>query len=197
MMDKWHTLQELIDLLPDYGDRLAVLALHQEGGMRWSYVKLAGSIHQLAVGLSQIGLGQGATAALLASNRPEWIMAALAVIRAGAVVVPLDVQLGDDGLIHMLKDSEARFIFTTQDQARRLDDLAAGLDPTFTLPTTRWSAPAWARSGGICCRCAMNRPKEMGESRVSTRPGQSHSRRCPLKIRPCWKMWQPNRSGIG
>jgi len=34
----------------------------------------------------------------------EWVAACLAVVSAGAVVVPLDAQLGDDTLRHALED---------------------------------------------------------------------------------------------
>ena len=65
--------------------------------------------------------------ALLASNSREWVLACLAVISAGAVVVPLDVQLGDEALGHVLQDSGARHVFTTADQAGRLQNVDTGV----------------------------------------------------------------------
>src|SRR5207237_389508 len=58
--------------------------------------------------------------AIIADNGPEWIAAALAVIRAGGVVVPLDVQLGDKALRHVFGDSTPRFVFTTRNRAERI-----------------------------------------------------------------------------
>src|SRR5438093_8229481 len=73
------------------------------------------------------GVGRGDAVALLAGNRPEWVAACLAVIQAGAVVVPLDVQFPDDVLKHVLRDSGARLLFTTTDQVNRLERLDGGM----------------------------------------------------------------------
>src|SRR5436190_586729 len=104
-MEKLHTLQSVIDRFPEHGDRPALLALHRAGIERRSYAELADQVQRLARGLAEAGVGRGDHVALLAGNRTEWITACLAVIKAGAVVVPLDVQLADDVLGHVLKDS--------------------------------------------------------------------------------------------
>src|SRR5215208_5548041 len=122
-MSELSTLQSLIDSLLELGDQPAVLALHKEGIERWSYAELADHVQQLACGLAETGVGGGDHVALLAPNRPEWIVACLAVIEAGAVVVPLDVQFGDEELGTVLEDSDARFIFTTAERAERLEHL--------------------------------------------------------------------------
>src|SRR5436190_2225180 len=87
------TLRSLIDALSVHGDRPAVLALRKQEIEPWSYAKLAAQVQRLAHGFSKAGAGKGAFVALLASGRPEWFVACLAAIHAGAVVVPLDVQL--------------------------------------------------------------------------------------------------------
>ena len=66
---------------------------------------LDGCVDRLARGLRHAGLARGDRAAIIADNGPEWIAAALAVIRAGGVVVPLDVQLGEKALRHVFGDS--------------------------------------------------------------------------------------------
>src|SRR5690606_32413372 len=63
-----------------------------------------------------------------AASRPEPIIAALATVRAGAVVVPIDEQFSDRALAHVVADSGARLLFTTEDEAERIAGLApAGL----------------------------------------------------------------------
>ena len=61
--------------------------------------------------------------ALFAENSPEWIASALGIIHAGMVAVPLDVQLDDKTLIHVLQDSDARAIITTQKGMERIGKL--------------------------------------------------------------------------
>jgi long-chain acyl-CoA synthetase len=118
-----NTLRSLIDTLSERGDRPAVLALHKEGIEYWSYAELVDHVRQLARGLIENGVGRDDHVALLAGNGPGWIVACLAVIEAGAVVVPLDVQFGDEALGRVLEDSGARFIFTTLEGADRLESL--------------------------------------------------------------------------
>src|SRR5215212_2819129 len=130
-MSKLRTLQSLIDTLSEHGDRPAVLALHKEEIEQWSYTELDDHIRRLAYGLVETGVGCGDHVALLAPNRPEYIAACLGAIEAGAVVVPLDVQFDDEELGQILDDSEARFIFTTVEGAKRLEslDLEAAPEP--------------------------------------------------------------------
>src|SRR5919199_473936 len=122
-MSELRTLQSLVDTLSEHGDKSVVLALQKEGAQRWSYAELADHVRRLAHGLIDAGIERGTHVALLAGNRPEWIMACLAVMEAGAVIVPLDVQFSDEALGHVLDDSDARFIFTTAEEADRLERL--------------------------------------------------------------------------
>jgi long-chain acyl-CoA synthetase len=117
------TLVYLIDVLAERGGRQAVLALQEEGTESWSYGDLAEHARRLAHGLGESGVSRGDPVALLATNRPEWIVACLAVVGSGAVATPVDVQLGDEALGRVLGYSGAKVIFTTADQSERLERL--------------------------------------------------------------------------
>jgi long-chain acyl-CoA synthetase len=117
------TLPHLIGVLAERGDRQAVLALQEEGAESWSYAELAERARRLAFGLVESGISRGDDVALLAPNRPEWIVACLAVVGTGAVATPVDVQLGDEALARVLRLSGARAIFTTSDQIDKLERL--------------------------------------------------------------------------
>ena len=122
-MSELRTLWSLGDGLPERGDRPVVLALHKEGIERWSYAGLADHARRLAHGLTENGIRPGDHVALFAVNRPEWVVACLGVIEAGAVIVPLDAQLGDEMLRHALNDSGVKLIFTTAEEVDRIGDL--------------------------------------------------------------------------
>src|SRR5215210_4424986 len=128
-MSEPRTLQSFIERLSERGDRPAVLALHKEQIEHWSYAELVDHARRLARGLAERGVGRGDHVALQAGNRPEWIAACLGAIWAGAVVVPLDVQMGGAMLAHALEDSCAGFIFTTIEGAERLERLDAKSAP--------------------------------------------------------------------
>ena len=123
------TLPYLIDVLAEHGDRQAVLALQKEGTESWSYSDLAEHARLLAHGLGESGVSRGDDVALLATNRPEWIVACLAVVGTGAVATPVDVQLGDEALGRVLDYSGAKVIFTTADQTERLERLDIEVPP--------------------------------------------------------------------
>ena len=120
-------LDPVIAGLARFGQRPAILALGPEGALTWSYAELAARIEALAGGLIQAGLQRGEAVALFAPDSPAWIAAALAAIRAGGAVLPVDAQLPDDVLAHVLADSGARLVFTTSDRVERLARLAPAL----------------------------------------------------------------------
>jgi long-chain acyl-CoA synthetase len=117
------TLGTVIDGLFTFGGRPALVAFGEEGVETWTYRKLAGRVRFLARGLRGVGVERGDHVAIVCGNRPEWVAACLAVISAGGVVVPVDVQIGDDALGHVLVDSGAGHVFATADQANRLENL--------------------------------------------------------------------------
>src|SRR5215210_9391582 len=124
------TLRSVVDGLSAQDGRPALVEFGTEGADVWSYGELAGRVRRLAGGLRGAGVERGDPVALFSTNRKEWVVACLAVISAGGVVVPLDVQLGDQALGHALADSGAGHVFTTTDQAGRLESVDAGLRVT-------------------------------------------------------------------
>src|SRR4029434_5229793 len=119
-MAKLQNCDGVLNDLSRNADRPAVFTLRKRGSETWSYADLDGCVDRLARGLRHAGLARGDRAAIIADNGPEWIAAALAVIRAGGIVVPLDVQLGEKALRHVFGDSTPRFVFTTKNRAEVL-----------------------------------------------------------------------------
>jgi long-chain acyl-CoA synthetase len=122
-MCKPHTLCDVFDVIPQYGKRPALRLPGRPDAAQWSYADLDQHARRLAGGLMNAGLSAGDCVALLASTRPEWFLACVATIMAGAVPTPLDEQLGDDVLKHVLTDSASHFVFTTVEGAQRLQGL--------------------------------------------------------------------------
>lgn len=109
------TLPDLIARLAPRGESLAVLALAKDKHARWTYRELAGQVQRLACGLVENGLARGDRVAIQAANRPEWIVACLAIVQAGGVVVAIDAQLRGETLEHVIRDSDPRLIFCSRD----------------------------------------------------------------------------------
>ena len=165
-MSELRTLRSFFDTLHERGDRPAVLALHKEDVESWSYDEMADHARRLAGGLIDAGVGRGDHVALFAANRVEWILACLGAIGAGAVVVPLDAQIGDEMLAHALADSGAGFIFTTDEGAGRLErlDIEAAPQPVL-LDAGEEDERSWRRL--LVDRDAEELPQPEPEDRVA------------------------------
>jgi long-chain acyl-CoA synthetase len=143
-MDSPQTIQTFIQGLRDAGDRPCLLAVQRNGIEAWSYAEVATTVQRLAGGLVRTGIEPGEHVLLLAKNRPEWVLACLAVINAGATVVPLDTQIGTDALAHVLRDSGARFIFTTSDYLSDLEGVQRDTPvQTFLLDAEQGNERGW------------------------------------------------------
>src|SRR5947209_12904158 len=119
------TLQAVVDSLGERGEKTALVFFGKKDRHRWSFEKLADCARSVANGLAKDGFKRGDTVILFAENSPEWVVTALGIIRAGMVAVPLDVQLGDKTLVHILRDSDARAVITTQKRVERIEKLAS------------------------------------------------------------------------
>src|ERR1700687_6071885 len=73
-----------------------------------SWSEAAGSVMRLAPGLATLGIEPGDRVALVSENRPEWVIAALAIMAVGAVTVPAYVTNTVEDHRHILGNSGAR-----------------------------------------------------------------------------------------
>jgi len=76
-------------------------------GRRWTFADLARDVDAVARGLIGLGIGPGDKVSLWMMNRPEWIHAALAVMRIGAVLVPINTRLRTDDAAYVLGQSDS------------------------------------------------------------------------------------------
>ncbi|MFP4075014.1 MAG: AMP-binding protein, partial [Halochromatium sp.] len=125
-------LDELIALLRDRGDAIALIEFERGQRRDWSAASLAEQALRLAAGLRSEGLEPSTRVLLYAPNSPQWIIACLAIIRANAIPVPVDSQLGERDLAHIAANSGARWAFTTERLANKLQR-AAETRPTLVL----------------------------------------------------------------
>lgn len=78
----------------------------------------------------------GDRVALWAPSSPEWMIAYLATLLAGGVVVPLRRSLPRDAIVHMLEDSGARIVVVDDDErARRILEVGERLGDLDTVIT--------------------------------------------------------------
>jgi malonyl-CoA/methylmalonyl-CoA synthetase len=88
-----------------------------------SYANLFADADALAAGLAARGLRKGDRVAFFLGNRPELVVAVLAVIRLGAVMVPMNLAYRRREIAHMLGDAEPRLLLTERERLPVLDEL--------------------------------------------------------------------------
>jgi long-chain acyl-CoA synthetase len=73
-----------------------------------SWAEVADRVGRLARGLAALGIEPGDRVALIAENRPEWVVADLAIVSVGAITVPAYVTNTVEDHRHILGNSGAR-----------------------------------------------------------------------------------------
>ena len=76
-----------------------------------TYAELRSAVELAASRLRAFGLRKGDAVGILCPNRPQWIVADLAVLSLGGIVVPVYHTLPADQLRYIIKDSGMRMLF--------------------------------------------------------------------------------------
>ena len=109
-----------------YRDRVAMQVKRDGEYVRLTYGDLAGAVASAAMAIGAAGVRPGDRVALLAENAPEWAAACLGIVAAGAIAVPMDVQLSDGEVRNVLGHAECRAAFASERQRPRLEAFARG-----------------------------------------------------------------------
>src|SRR6185437_8827312 len=78
-----------------------------------SWAEAASQVNRLAQGLVALGIEPGDRVALVSENRPEWVIADLAIMSAGAITVPAYVTNTVDDHRHIFGNSGARAVIVS------------------------------------------------------------------------------------
>lgn len=103
-MPKSRTIPALLaEQAAKYGDREALIG----GEHRYTYKQLREAVREFAKGLSAIGIGRGSRVAILMGNKPEWIIADLAICSLGGVMIAVNTWVTGRELAYILEHSDA------------------------------------------------------------------------------------------
>jgi fatty-acyl-CoA synthase len=110
-----------------YPDKAAIVFF----GRVYTYAEVAGLAERLAARLASMGVRKGDRVVLDMQNCPQLLIAHFAILRANAVVVPVNPMNRAEELKHYITDPDAKVAITTADLAPELakanDALDAGL----------------------------------------------------------------------
>jgi long-chain acyl-CoA synthetase len=102
-------VRETADLYPD---RTAVMHKDASGRYRQiTYGQLVDLAGHVAGALKNQGIGPGDRVAICSYNGPDWVVADLAALSLGAIVVPIYPTLSPALIAHILRDSRTKLVF--------------------------------------------------------------------------------------
>ena len=111
-LDKWQA--------DEHAHRTALIWESEDGeSLHLTYEELHRHVCQCANALKQLGLGKGDAVGLYMPMVPELIIAFLAIIKIGGVILPLFSGYGPTAVISRLQDAQAKAIFTADGFLRR------------------------------------------------------------------------------
>ena len=113
--DKLRSLPAMFfDMVATQGDRPFMWAKQGSAYEPLSWTETARTVNRLARGLVALGVEPGDRVALAAENRPEWAMADLAIMSAGAITVPAYTTNTVDDNRHVFGNSGARVVIASK-----------------------------------------------------------------------------------
>lgn len=113
----------LDDAARDFPD----VAATRFAGATIEYGQLKSAVDALAASFGALGVRVGTHVAVALPNLPAFVIAAFAVWRVGAVLVPLHPELPDDELTALLLDAEAEVLITTSPRVPQVNRLRGNL----------------------------------------------------------------------
>jgi long-chain acyl-CoA synthetase len=113
---QWPTLPEMYRIIVSrFGER-ACFTVYEPDRISLSYTQSLKLIEALARWLHGEGIGKGDFVAVTGKNSPEWVVAYLGILFAGATVVPIDYQLKNEETDLLLKASHAKVFFVDEEK---------------------------------------------------------------------------------
>jgi HIP---CoA ligase len=107
----WGTVPALVD---DAASRHGGIEALVDGNVRLSYAQLAPEVDRYARGFVAAGVGAGERVAIWAPNCAEWMLAALGLLRAGAVLVPLNTRFKGGEAAYIVRSAGATTLLTVR-----------------------------------------------------------------------------------
>jgi fatty-acyl-CoA synthase len=139
-MGDWHDKQTIGLLSERAARRWGAREARAFRGTRSTFAELHAGVDAAAKGLLQLGIAPGDRVALWMVNRPEWLHAMFAIMKIGAVLVPVNTRFRTDDMTYVLGQSDAVAVILTDrsgpvDYLGMMREVAPGLgarpDPRF------------------------------------------------------------------
>lgn len=122
------TLKEMLaQTVARRGDSVAVRFKQKGAWLEITYNDLQKRVAQVAELLTRRGIKPGDKVAIFRENCHEWPETYFGIVSMGATAVPVDAKLLEPEVAHILRDSEARLLFTATKHYPIVREIADGL----------------------------------------------------------------------
>ncbi|RMB12684.1 AMP-dependent synthetase/ligase [Eilatimonas milleporae] len=106
---RWNSLTEMFfEQAAQLGDRPLTFTKKDGQWQSLSWTEIADRVARLAAALSALGVEQGDRVVLVSENRPEWLIADMAIMALGAISVPTYITYTVPDYLHILENSGAK-----------------------------------------------------------------------------------------
>lgn len=118
------SIREIIDTFQK--DKLGLVAMQMKKGdgyYRLTYREVQSAVRNVGNALLKMGVKKGDRIGVISENRVEWALTYLTVASIGAVIVPFDILLQTEELLHVMKASEAKIVFTSESYLEKVQTI--------------------------------------------------------------------------
>ena len=124
--NRFHSLREVLKKSVEFGE--AELAVW-DTGERWTFTEHERLVASIAAAMAEKhGIGPGSRVAILASNSPEWVLAAWATIVLGGSLVAMNGWWQKDEIRYGLELADPDLLFADRARLARLEGEEIGIE---------------------------------------------------------------------
>ena len=129
----WPTLPEMFRItVTRYGDR-SCLTVFEPERVSLTYKESLARIQTVAGWLHNKGIRRGDKVAVTGKNSPEWAVAYMGILFAGATVVPIDFHIKNEETDTLIKASQAKILFVDEEKHDHYIQNPGGLKDIISL----------------------------------------------------------------
>ncbi|MDR1251226.1 MAG: AMP-binding protein [Treponema sp.] len=130
---QWPTLTEMFKItVSRYGER-SCFTIYEPDRISLNYTEALRIIQATARWLHSKGIRRGDRIAVSGKNAPEWTVAYLGILFAGAIVVPIDYQLKNEEIDLLIKTASVRMLFIDEEKHERYVQNPGPLEAVLSL----------------------------------------------------------------
>jgi len=116
---EWPTLPEMFRITVSRHPQRSCFTVYEPDRISLNYTEALSHIESVARWLHSKGIRRGDRVAVTGKNSPEWAIAYLGILFAGAVVVPIDYQLRTEEVDLLIKTAGAKILFVDEEKHDR------------------------------------------------------------------------------